>query len=391
MGDEAAKSGRAAVAFTVASLGASALNYLFQVHAAAVLEARDLGRLSAWLAVVTVFGALVTFVQFLSLEARLDDSRWTKTARLAGLVAFAVLALLLAVGSAASPAILGVTAVAGGIAAAALIGQLQARLALLVVALSVVATSALRFGLPFAWSASTRAPSFYLAHAAAPYAGIVAVALALRPSNAPALAAASSREGDQRAPLRLARPLILGFATAVFPYVDVLAVSATQSAATTGELSRIVLVSRAIFYGGLAAFGVLFPHQLHAATRGQPMPGFAVFLERFLPAAVLAGAVPAAWVLDRAILHTRGETTTWLYGSSLAGATTIAILGEANRLAARGRLRAAAGVVVGVLSASLAGALLSTSASDANAQVSRYVAITFFVNAVVLVAARSAR
>lgn len=383
MRSETANSGRAAMAFTVASLGASALNYLFQVHAAAVLEAGDFGRLSAWLAIVTVFGALVTFVQFLSLEARLDDSRWPRIARLAGVVALVVLALHLVVGASAPPWTLGVTAVAGGIAAAALTGQLQARLTLGIVAVSVVATSALRFGLPFAWPAAARAPGFYLAHAAAPYAGIVAIALAVRPSTA---AAPEARE-----PVSLARPLILGFATAVFPYIDVLAVSATQDAATTGELSRIVLVSRAIFYGGLAAFGVLFPHQLHAATRGEPMPSFAVLLERFLPAAVVGGAIPAAWVLDRAVLHTAGETTTWLYASSLVGATTIAILGEVNRLAAHGRLRSAASAVGGVMGASLAGALLSAGAPTAAEQVTRYVAVAFCCNAIVLIAARLAR
>jgi len=372
------------MAFTVASLASSALNYLFQVHAAAVLDARAFGLLSAWLALVTTFGTLVTFVQFLSLETRLDDARWLRIARLAAGAALVVLAIHLLVGAAVPRWALGVGAVVGGIAAAALVGQLQARLALGAVACSLLATSLLRFGLPFAWPTLVRAPAFYLAHAASPWAGIVVIALVLRSSST----LAEGPERKERA--RLARPLMLGFANAVFPYVDVLAVSTTQDAATTGELSRIALVSRAIFYGGLAAFGVLFPHQLYAATRGQPMPSFAVLLERFLPAALVSAAVPAAFVLDQFVLHTNGEPTTWLYASSLSGAAMVAILGEANRLAARGRLKAAAGTIAGVVLASAVGVLLSSSAGTPSEQVTRYVTVTFCIDAVVLIAARLA-
>ncbi|MBS2019069.1 MAG: hypothetical protein JST00_39745 [Deltaproteobacteria bacterium] len=379
------------MAFTVASLGASAMNYLFQVHAAAVLDAREFGLLSAWLAIVTAFGAVVTFVQFLSLEARLDDARWPSVARLAGFGALVVLALHLVSGARASPAALGVTSVIGGIAAAALVGQLQARLALGIIGVAMLATTAVRFGLPFGWPRDARASGFYLGHAASPYAGMVVVGIFALGRSRGGAAAARESSAEPRERVRLARPMILGLATAVFPYVDVLAVSATQDAATTGELSRIVLVSRAIFYGGLAAFGVLFPHQLHAATRGEPMPPFAVLLERLLPLAVVAGAVPAAWVLDRAVLHTHGELTTWLYASSLGGATTVAVLGEANRLAARGRLRAAAASVGGVLLASAAAAATSLGGSTSEEQVTRYTAVAFACNAVVLVAARAAR
>lgn len=386
MSGEAAKGRQQAMAFTLASLASSGLNYLFQVHAAAVLDARAFGLLSAWLALVTAFGTFVTFVQLLSLEKRIDDARWQRIARLAAGAALVVLVIHLAGGAAAPRWALGVGAVVGGIAAAALVGQLQARLALGAVACSLLATSLLRFGLPFAWPAVLRAPAFYLAHAASPYAGIVVIAFVLRPAST----ALSPNGSEQKEKVRLSRPLMLGFANAVFPYVDVLAVSATQDAATTGELSRIALVSRAIFYGGLAAFGVLFPHQLYAATRGQPMPSFAVLLERFLPAALVSAALPAAFLLDRLVLHTSGEPTTWLYASSMSGAAMVAILGEANRLAARGRLKAAAGSIAGVVLASAAGILLSSTAGTPSEQVTRYVAVTFCVDAVVLVAARLA-
>lgn len=386
---EATQSGRAAVAFTVANFCGAALNYLFQVHAAAVLDSAAFGTLSAWLAVVTTFGTIVTFVQFLSLEARMDDARWPPIARLAGLASLAMLVLHLVSGRAASPLALGATATVGAIALAALVGQLQSRLMLGVIAAAVVVTAGLRFTLPFAWAPAERAPAFYLAHAASSYGGMTVIglfALRGRSWNAVSESSPQPKKNDDR--IRVARPLLLGFATAVFPYLDILAISAVQDAATTGAFSRIALVARAIFFGGMAGLAVLLPHQLHATTRGEKMPWFAVLLERFLPAAVVAGSIPVMLVLDAGILHTSGEERTWLYASGLAAATSVAILGEVNRLAARGEVGRAATFVALTLAASFVGLSAAMFHPAGSEGVARYIAVAFVGNAVVLVVAR---
>lgn len=377
-----ARSGRAAVAFTVANFAGSALNYLFQVHAAAVLDKSTFGLLSAWLAIVTAFSAIVTFVQFLSLEARMDDARWPAMARLAGFGAAAILVLHLATGASASPLALGATAVVGAIALAALVGQLQARLQLGIIAVSVIATTGLRFSLPFAWPAIARAPAFYLAHASSSYAGMVVIGVAAL------LGGSQAAEKTEQPRVRLARPMLLGFATAVLPYLDILAISWFSDPATTGAFSRIALVARAIFFGAMAGLSVLFPHQLHAATRSERMPWFAVLLERFLGVAVVLGSIPLMFALDALVLHPTVEERTWLYASGLAAAAAAATLGEVNRLAANGRVQAAASFVGLTLVASAVGVAAATMLPPGDEAVTRYIVIAFAGNALVLASAR---
>jgi hypothetical protein len=383
-------SGRAALAFTVANFAGAALNYLFQVHAAAVLDAPSFGLLSAWLARVTVIGAVATLIQFVSLEYRLSDARFGALLRATGILSVAIVGVHLVAGTRAPLLVLGAAAVIGGILLYAVVGQLQARLHLGVIAVSLLASSALRFALPFAWARDVRAPAFYVAHSAASFAGVAAVAMvvALRPARAAAMAAPDGPTVERR--LRLGRPALLAFATVLFPLLDVLVVSSTQDAATTGAFSRVALAARIVFFAGAAALQILLPHQMHAASTGEPLPGFALRIERWLTSVVLAGALMLAALLDRVVMHTEGEERTWLFASCLAAALLVSILGYVNRFAAEGRLRTAAACVAGVVVSSGAAAALAA-LSGANAPVTRYVAAALLGDAVVLLVARAAQ
>jgi len=135
----AASSGRAALGLAIASVAAGLLNYLFQVHAAAVLDASAFGRLSAWLAQVTLVTAVAPVVQFVSLDWSLADARFARLSRGAGLVS------LLALGGHAllsgATLLLGVASVAGAVLLYAMMGQLQRRLRLADVAVMVPVSS----------------------------------------------------------------------------------------------------------------------------------------------------------------------------------------------------------------------------------------------------------
>jgi hypothetical protein len=382
-----AVTGRSALALTGASIAASALNYLYQVHAAAVLDATAFGLLSTWLARVTVVGAIATVVQFLSLDFALADRRFAGLLRSAGIAAVGIAGVHLYFGGRIAPPLLAVSAVLSGTVLYAVIGQLQARLQLGVVAAAVVAAAAVRFGLPFAWPRDARASAFYVSHTAAAFAGIAAAAgvVTLRRSRAE-VAPAEAPPKERR--LRLVRPILLAFVTVLFPVIDVLVVSATQDAATTGAFSRIALASRIVFFGGAVAVQVLLPHELHAAASGKPLPRFAVLLQQWLTPGVLAGAIVLAALLDRFVLQPQGEERTWLYASCLAAALLVAVLGQVNRLSAADRLGAAASIVAGVLLSSGAAAGLAAFSTDQ--PVTRYTVGVLVGDALVLLVARFA-
>ncbi len=383
--------GRAALAITAASIAAGVLNYAFQVHAATALDEAAFGLLSAWLAQVGVVGAAATVVQFLSLDFAMDDRRFTSLLRLAGGLAFTVLVAHLAFGNALSKVLLGVSTVTAGVVLYAVVGQLQARLRLGLVAASLFVVTALRFALPFVWPAAARAQGFYVAQAAAGFAGLAAAAVLFAvarragPSRAEVDAdMAAPVEADRR--LRLGRPLLLAIATVLFPLLDVLVISSTQNAATTGAFSRIQLASRVVFFAGAAALQLLLPHELHAAKHRTALPIFAARLQRSLAPGMIALALGLAAALDLFVLHPHGEARTWLYASCLSTALLVAILGHVNAFAAEERLGAAAATVAGVIVLTAAGALV---ALLRGAQpVSTYVVAVLAGDAVVLACAR---
>lgn len=383
--------GRAALALTAASFGGAAFNYLFQVHAAAVLDAAAFGALSAWLAWVTLASVIATLVQFLSLDHRLDDVRFRSLVRGAGIASLVVFLGHLVLGGRLPQSVLGLLSIAGGVALCAVVGQLQARLELGTIALSVVVTSGVRFGLPCAYPRGAREPGFYLGHASATFAAVAVVALALR------MMARGEQVSEERVAtalprvehVRLVRPFLLAFATVLFPIVDVLIVASTHDRATTGAFSRISLAARVVFFFGAAALQVLLPHQLRASETGDPLPWYATQLERWLTPATVGGAAAFALLLDRLVIHPHGEEQTWLFASCLSSALLVSLLGEVNRFATRERLPSAAACVAGVVLTRAVAAGLAHLAEHAS--VSRYVLGALAGDAVVLAAASVAR
>ncbi len=367
-------------------MAASAFNYFFQVHAAALLDATAFGLLSTWLARVTLIGAVATVVQFLSLDFALSERRFAGLLRVLGLASFAIVGGHVFLGYAMTPSLLGATSVVSGIALYAVLGQLQARLELGVVAMAVLAAAALRFSLPFAWPCETRAPAFYVSHASASFAGIVAAAAvvtlrrARRTHDAPAEAPQKARA------LRLGRPILLAFATVLFPVIDVLVISSTQDAATTGAFSRIQLASRVVFFAGTAALQILLPHQLHSTASGAPLPPFALRLQQRLTPGMIAAALILAALVDRLVIRAQGDERIWLYACCLAAALSVAILGRVNEFAARDRLGLAAMPVAGVVATSGASVLL---ASLSGHHVTRYTVGVLVGNALVLLGAHA--
>lgn len=377
--------GRAALAITAASIAAGVLNYSFQVHAATVLDEAAFGLLSAWLARVGVVGAIATVVQFLSLDFALEDRRFRGLLRLVGGLACAVLAAHLLFGNSFSKTLLGVSTVTSGVVLYAVVGQLQARLRLGLVAGSLFVVTALRFALPFVWSDAARAQGFYVAQAAAGSAGLVAAAVLIGGARRSEEAeAAPPIEADRR--LRLGRPLLLAIATVLFPLLDVLVVSSTQDATTTGAYSRIQLASRVVFFAGAAALQLLLPHELHAAKHRSALPLFAARLQRGLAPGIIALAIALAAVLDLFVLHPQGEARIWLYASCVSTALLVAVLGHVNAFAAEDRLGIAAATVAGVIVTSAAGAIVALSRGAQ--PVSTYVVAVLAGDALVLAGAR---
>lgn len=374
-------SGRAALAFTVASFGGALLNYLFQVHAASVLDRAAFGALSAWLARVTMLGVVATVVQYVSLDHRLAEDGWRATSRVTGALALVVVVVHVLAGDRVPLVGLGVSAVGGGILLYALLGQLQARLQLGVMAIAILVAAASRFALPFVWPRDARAPGFFVAHAASSFAAVAAIGacVALR-AQPGAVADATATKTEPR--LRLQRPILLAFAASLFPLLDVLVVSATQDDATTGAFSRIALAARIVFFCGAAALQILLPHELHAATTGEPLPAFATTLRRWLTPASLAGAAVLAVGLDRMVLKPEGAERTWLFATCTSFALLVAILGHVNRFAAHERLRVAAFAVLGVVLTSAAAAGLAAMAG--HEPVTRYLLAVVVGNALVL-------
>ena len=387
-------SGRSALALALASLVAGALNYLYQVHAASVLDASAFGLLSAWLARVTLLGTGATVVQFLSLDHALDDRRFVGALRALGVLSIVVVVIQLVLGTRLSTTLLGATAIGSGVVLYAVIGQLQARLRLGVVAAVGVATAGARFALPFAWPREGRASAFYVAQATAFFVGLLVAAAFVSGKRGPSLPGAPSEASAPTRPrrARLARPVLLESATVLFPLIDVLVISSFQDAATTGAFSRVTLASRLVFFAGAAALQILLPHELHAAASGRPLPPFPARLQRWIMPAGIGGALVLAVAVDVLVLHPVPAQRPWLYASCLAASFLVAILGHVNQLAARDRLEPAAAIVGAVVVTSGAAAALAASGGE---PVTRYTLVVLAGDALVLlfsaVATRRAR
>lgn|GEM_PF-5607015 len=357
-------SARAALALTIANVAAGVFNYLYQVHAATVLDTTSFGLLSAWLAQTTLVGTVATVIQYISLDMPIREAPLGSLVRTAGIVSLGVVVSLVILENRYTPLLFGIASVFGSVLLYAIIGQLQARLRLGDAAITIIIVATLRFALPFAWPRSSRALSFYMAQAVCSYAAIVvaAIVFSVKPEASAKNAGfkptyskvSTSHVGSLL--IRLARPILLAFATVVFPLIDILAVSSTHDAATTGAFSRIALAARMVFFGGAALLQVLLPHELHAARTRAPLPGFVVRMQRLLAPTLVIVALLFALTLDHAILRPQGQERIWLFGSCLRAAFLIALLSDIQTLAVRSQLRTALACVAGVLATSTAAA-----------------------------------
>lgn len=386
-------SGRAALAFALANAAAGALNYVFQVYAVAILDDAAFGALSTWLARVTVAASIAPIAQFVSMDHLVADRTMARASRAAVAVAAVALALHLALGTRLSPVALGATAIASNVLFLTAIGQLQGKLRLAAAAAAVLAAASFRLVPPIVAHGEATAHVFFVAHATAGFAGLLVAGLF---ADVGAIPAARSDDDTGAPRLALGRPVLLAFATMLFPLLDVLVVSSRADAATTGAFSRMALPARVVFFGGAAVLQVLLPHWLAAAKRAEPPPPFVRTAERALGPATLGGALALAFTLDVTLLRAAGDERVWLYASCVGAALLVLVLGHVQRFAARGELRSATLVASGVLVAALVAAVAAISGGGEHGDgdrgaVTTYVATAAFLDAVVLALATIAQ
>jgi hypothetical protein len=360
-------SARGALALTLANVAAGVLNYLFQVRAAIALDATAFGAFSGWLAQITLIGSIACVVQFLSLDFRL--TRFDALVRPVGIAAVGAVGVQVVVGGALDRVVLGALTVAGGILLYAIVGQLQGRVRLADVGAAVFVAAGARLGLSFL-------TTFYAAQAASAFAGVGAVGLLAfrREPERPT----PPRDAGARFGVRLSRSVLLAFATVVFPQLDVLLLSLRVDATTLGLFSRYALAARIVFFAGGAVLPVLLSHQLRQAEDDTAPPAFVVFAQRWLPPAVLVGALVLAIVADAAVFRVRSAHATWLYLSCASAALLVSILAQVQRLAARAEITRAGASVAGILLAS------GVAAAASGGVVERYVLVACAGNALVL-------
>jgi hypothetical protein len=369
----------AAYAFAAANLGVGALNYLFQVHAVAVLPPAAFGALASWLAGVTVVSSVAAVLQLLSLESSMSARRLRATSRAAVLVAALVLVVHGVAWRGSPRSWLGALSVGGACALAVVVGQLQGRLRLGRVAAVLVVTGLARFAYPFAWPAASREHAFYIAHALACFAGLVLAGLfgaaeLARGAVDPRPAGSTSSSPGVR------RSILLAVAGMLLPSIDVLAVSFAHGAATTGAYSRIALVSRVVFFGGAALVQMLLPYEVRRVKAGEPLPEFAARAKRLLAPVMLALALAGSTLGELLVFRAMtGDERVWLHASCLSAGLLVVALGVVQRLATSERLRAAASCVACL-------AAVSGLAAVASSSVTRYVVAAPVGYAVVLAA-----
>jgi hypothetical protein len=275
---------------------------------------------------------------------------------------------------------LGVLSVVGACALAVLVGQLQGRLRLGRVAAVLVVTGLTRFGYPFAWPAASRDHAFYLAHALAAFAGIFLAGIFGALDGTPAAAAPPPPGAPPARSLAIGRSIVLAVAGMLLPSIDVLAVSWTHDAATTGAFSKIALVSRVVFFGGAAVVQMLLPYEVRRVKAGEPLPAFATRVQRLLAPAMVAFALGSSVLGDLLVFRSMtADERVWLHASCLSAGLLVVAFGVVQRLATSQRLRAAALCVAGLGAASALAALGSST-------VTRYVVIAPVGYAIVLAA-----
>jgi hypothetical protein len=270
--------------FIGANIAAGLLHYLYQVVAARRLSAADFADLNAWYAALALFFAVAGFLQYTANFAP-AKRRWLRAAVLAANLLAAVglwrwFESAPALGFEHAVWIVLLAAVSGW-----LLGQAQIRLAFTVMAIASLVIGATKL-----------ATALWPAHgltwfALAPFAGYIPALWWLSVH----LWRADDTTARPRARARTwwTAPLILSTASAVFPQLDLVLMSHTQTAAVFTEFAQASLFYKAIYFLVALLAQWLLPQQIHGLA-DRPIRKTGATLAVAVVAAVAASAVLAA-------------------------------------------------------------------------------------------------
>ncbi len=262
---------RSSMLLLIANLAAGAVNYLYQIKAAAGLNAVDYGALSLWLAYVGLGLALGAAAQILSNFLPLPRSRLGATGTLATLLGiFASAYLFMGPLSRAAPgwdlAILTVTV---GATFNFLQGQLQGQglfswLAFTGLVQSLIRIFLIRSGGDLSWFAIATTLSL---------SGTVAVQgvclLSARASGKWSSHIASP--AGRKLGAEVAGACILALSIALIPQMDLLNLKWAQDAEALGKFARASLFAKAVFFGALTLLQITLPFHIRR-LRGSLTP-----------------------------------------------------------------------------------------------------------------------
>jgi hypothetical protein len=247
-----------ALMFVAANVAAGALNYVFQVIASRTLDKAAFGDLSLWLAKLSIAAVIASVAQYTGTLLPVSGStlRVAATALAASTVVLSLVAWLLPDGS---PGLMLALALAFGIANGWVTGQAQNRLLLATFAAAALIVPIVKISIALApighWTGVDR---FYGALALGYAPAVVFVAVRLMTTRA---AAAGRKTGESLAS-GLSAALVLAFAAAAFPQIDLIVVKATQDPATFQTFARVSLFYKAVFFLFLIAANWLLPYDI---------------------------------------------------------------------------------------------------------------------------------
>ena|GEM_PF-1475909 len=350
MTDKARAVLRSSVFLLIANVSAGALNYLFQVRAAAQLDPAAYGALNGWMAYLSlalfVGGAAQIASNFLPWsEAGVRRVGFVTVA--APVIALAWFGSVRARSEAPSGLELGVVATLLGTVQQWTLGQFQARTWFVWMGSAVVLSAVMRWIGTFLPLFSTIAveQAYFLAlpmsfAAACLFQGVVMLAkrAAAEPPRARSMTHGSAWMGA----------LTLACAMSLLPQLDMLSLRGLQSDYELGMFARTALFGKAVFFGALTLLQIALPHHVRA-HQGIVNPEYhrIQWLERLGIAACIVGsavfAVSAPWITSRFLgFELSSEQQLWVLLSCLGLTALYGHLQAVQVLCATGEWRRAA-------------------------------------------------
>lgn len=340
---------RDALVLSVGMAVASVLNYAFQLHASAHMDAIEFGRLGTWLGYLGVASWFGFFAQYSSQFFALPQDRLQRWMLRIG-AAFVIWGVLRALGPwSPSYNLVGIEMSLLSVLYTGMLGQYQVRLAFVPVALMSAAFSILRFGIPalegLLHGGQVAVRSYYSSHVASVVAASAFGALLCAGPWVPSLPAAPKHtESGRGVTDRLWRAAALAFCVVVFPQLDTLIASHVQTPEAMGALAQVSMFSRTCFVVGGMVLQTTFPRWQQEA-QGLLSPGQRTQLLRTenlalwgllacIPAEALAVPALAKYVLGLNLHHLRVPLSL----SALNFALLFALFVELQRRAARSAL-----------------------------------------------------